>query len=215
MVEELARRRAEAKKACLRILQPLMASQQEWVEADCAPWLACYDPLRVRAGRRLRLSIRPRPRASSRLEVEPEGSLMEALEGDGSPWSYLLASYLRRDAERIGSAWHGDWLPDPFLGDPPPPKPAGGLLSRLFGGKAPVVRGFLESDLEWFDERPESFAPTFSPTRVVFYTRGLSTERNRTWETLFRHTDEYAAGSYQPLRSADEVLARDRESLMT
>ena len=34
-------------------------------------------------------------------------SLMQAIEGDGSPWSYLSASILRREAEEFGAFWHG------------------------------------------------------------------------------------------------------------
>jgi hypothetical protein len=32
---------------------------------------------------------------------------MEAIEGDGTPWSYLLASFLSRDGEELGAVWHG------------------------------------------------------------------------------------------------------------
>ena len=33
--------------------------------------------------------------------------LMQAIEGDGSPWSYLSASILCREAEKLGATWHG------------------------------------------------------------------------------------------------------------
>ena len=32
---------------------------------------------------------------------------MQAIEGDGSPWSYLSASILSREAEEFGAMWHG------------------------------------------------------------------------------------------------------------
>ena len=36
--------------------------------------------------------------------------LMQAIAGDGSPWSYLSASILSREADEFGAWWHGcDW----------------------------------------------------------------------------------------------------------
>lgn len=34
-------------------------------------------------------------------------SLMQAIDGDGSSWSYLSASILSREAEEFGAMWHG------------------------------------------------------------------------------------------------------------
>ncbi len=46
--------------------------------------------------------------------------LMQSIEGDGSPWSYLSASILRREAAEFGALWHGcDWTPQTILSKPP------------------------------------------------------------------------------------------------
>lgn len=45
---------------------------------------------------------------------------MEAVEGDGSAWSYLLASFLMRDGEELAAAWHGAYSEGPrsLVGQP-------------------------------------------------------------------------------------------------
>ena len=54
----------------------------------------------------------PRPPAAVRL--------MQAIEGDGSPWSYLSASILRREAAEFGAIWHGCvWSDQTILSKPP------------------------------------------------------------------------------------------------
>lgn len=53
---------------------------------------------------------------------KPPGAveLMKAIEGDGSPWSYLSASILGREADEFGAAWHGSsWTEHTILGKPP------------------------------------------------------------------------------------------------
>ena len=46
--------------------------------------------------------------------------LMHAIEGDGSPWSYLSASILSREAEEFGALWHGCvWSDQTILSKPP------------------------------------------------------------------------------------------------
>ena len=53
---------------------------------------------------------------------KPPGAvpLMQAIEGDGSPWSYLSASILRREAAEFGARWHGCvWSGQTILSKPP------------------------------------------------------------------------------------------------
>ena len=33
--------------------------------------------------------------------------LMDAIEGDGTPWSYLSSSLFAREAQEVGAMWHG------------------------------------------------------------------------------------------------------------
>ena len=45
---------------------------------------------------------------------------MQAIEGDGSPWSYLSASILSREAVEFGAVWHGCvWSDQTILSKPP------------------------------------------------------------------------------------------------
>ena len=51
--------------------------------------------------------------------------LMQAIESDGSPWSYLSASILCREAAEFGAVWHGCvWSDQTILSKPP--RQAGG-----------------------------------------------------------------------------------------
>ena len=46
--------------------------------------------------------------------------LMQTIEGDGSPWSYLSASILRREAAEFGARWPGlVWTDQTILSKPP------------------------------------------------------------------------------------------------
>jgi len=49
----------------------------------------------------------------------PHGALddfMDAIEGDGSAWSYLSASLFAREAAELGALWHGELEPRDDLG---------------------------------------------------------------------------------------------------
>jgi hypothetical protein len=41
---------------------------------------------------------------------------MDAIEGDGSAWSYLSASLFAREAAELGALWHGELEPRDDLG---------------------------------------------------------------------------------------------------
>lgn len=127
--------------------------------------------------------------------------IMPAIEGDGSPRSYLDASIFGREIYEFGAEWHGlDWSThhivdrDPFVE---------GIFS---GGRDPDCRNVFDRD-EWTLIRaiPEDWSPTATMTekqaRVEFYTYcGLSQE------TLNLHRDTYTQGNYQ-CRSKLTLLA--------
>ena len=123
---------------------------------------------------------------------KPPGAIdhiMEAIEGDGSPGSYLSASLFAREAAEFGALWHGaGWSTHEILGEEP---------SQLAQGKA--GRSGLEDDDDhpdewnWLEEKPEEWQPTICEegnlVTVVFCTfSGL--ER----QAIYRHLDTYKKG---------------------
>lgn len=192
---------------------------------DFGPFVAVFAPLRLKAGLVLRayqfsmyrnaealVFAIPEdvpvsaPRHSAE-EVDPPvealDDLMLAIEGDGSPRSYFLASLFAREIAEVGARGHGSiWISshiqdgDPWRdgqshADPSPdqPRPTG-------DGK----------DWEWFDSAPEQWSPTVEVNdqgvTVTFYTYdALSTE------TLSRITDTYPATGYQ-FSTDTQVIAR-------
>ena len=117
--------------------------------------------------------------------------LMQAIEGDGSPWSYLSASILSREAEEFGALWHGCvWSEQEILSKPP--RQADGQDSvgrRKSTGEAPV------SEWRWCEAVPPTWKPTYMDT-------GTSSEvilhiyNPVGGERIYRATDTYPAGSY-------------------
>ena len=71
----------------------------------------------------------PEPEKCPKLEdrflepPKPSGALnnvLEAVEGDGTPWSYLSASLFAREIAEFGAMWHGcNWSTHTILGDEP------------------------------------------------------------------------------------------------
>ncbi len=115
---------------------------------------------------------------------------MEAIDGDGSPWSYICASILAREMAEFGAMWHGcNWDTHRILGSDPlqdlGPEPSDD--SRVLG---------TEVDWNWDGPRPKRWNPRVSQgskaVKVKFFTHsGLGQE------AIYRHTDTYQPGSYR------------------
>lgn len=129
-------------------------------------------------------------------------SVPDALEGDGSPWSYVEASILMRDLREFGAMWHGaDWDTQVILGeDPlraqPDANTSGSSLLRDIGDP---------SEWRWLKPKPRTWEPRFVQSgtrgRVVFHTfSGLGSR------AIYRHEDEYQLGSYR-FKEKRQVLA--------
>jgi hypothetical protein len=134
--------------------------------------------------------------------------VMEAIEGDGTPWSYLAASLLRRELSEFGASWHGcNWSlhfvldEDPWMADPPnPDEPA---LDR------PTTKAL---EWTWLDEAPKDWRPRVTGDEdrvtVTLYTYcGLETQR------LFRYTDTYKPGKLRA-KVQEKVIASDGPGYM-
>lgn len=117
---------------------------------------------------------------------------MEAIEGDGSAWSYLAASLLRREIAEFGAGWHGvSWGVHHVLdADPwkaPAGKPEDASLER------PTSQ---PGQWKWLDGRPAGYAPAVVVEKdrvtVTFYTYSAIGK-----EGVYRHVDIYRPGKYR------------------
>jgi hypothetical protein len=142
--------------------------------------------------------------------------LMEAVEGDDSPQSYLQASILRREWGDFGAGWHGvDWGTHTVLDDSPwkggPPR------DDELPGKRPTSR---PSEWKWFATQPDPWTPQvrLEPNRaiVTFYTytamakEGAGEEDEK--ERIIRHTDTYRRGKYRAL-AVEKKIAEGPEAM--
>jgi hypothetical protein len=118
------------------------------------------------------------------------GHYMEAVEGDGTPWSYLTASLVGRELSEYGALWHGCWwdthdliFHNPFY-----------KRSREFEQRS--FNSFEKPDQwRWEETQPKSYLPTVSVNdtaiTVEFYTFTPVGACQ-----VIRHIDTYKAGNY-------------------
>ena len=123
---------------------------------------------------------------------KPPGALplMEAIKGDGSPWSYLSASILAREATEFGARWHGCvWSAQKIVAKPP----------REAGGHEPSHVPDSRDDAPmgswfWHGPVPRTWSPAYSESgatrRIVLYVRNPVGR-----ETIYRATDTYRGDS--------------------
>ena len=118
--------------------------------------------------------------------------LMQAIEGDETPWSYLSASILRREAAEFGAFWHGlDWTPQTILSKPPK-QVDGPVVSDGEGGQPGEAPA---SDWTWHSSAPKIWEPTVTErgaTRKVV----LHIYNPVGGEHIYRATDTYRADTY-------------------
>jgi hypothetical protein len=123
----------------------------------------------------------------------PRGAMdtvMEGIEGDGSPWSYMCASLFAREAEEFGALWHGVSWETHYV------------VSPDFSDDAIITLDYI--DLEW-KKKPSNFTPkvTYVEESVVvtFYTfSGLGISG------VYEHVDTYRKGTYV-FESINEKIA--------
>lgn len=144
---------------------------------------------------------------------KPEGALddvLEAIEGDDSPSSYLAASIFRREVIAFGipsaaTTWHthvildqeptaGEFAPEPEDGTPFPRQPMGD-----------------PEEWKWNEDRPREWRPQVKMEKekviVTFYTySGLDPEG------YHRHTDTYKRGKYRA-RTEDKQVAEGTQGV--
>jgi hypothetical protein len=122
-------------------------------------------------------------------------NLMDAITGDGSPWSYLSASLFLREALEFGAMWHGvSWGTHEILGDAPWRERESAEISRT-----PAERW------RWKGKHPDVWPPSvrISPRRV---TVTFHTWSQLDQEAINQTCDRYRPPSYAP-ECANTVLA--------
>ena len=124
---------------------------------------------------------------------KPAGAipLMQAIEGDGSPWSYLSASILGREAAEFGALWHGCVWSDQKIIAKPPREAEGREASR-----APDHRSDAPMSA-WIWEGPFPRHGSRATPRRERPSESCSTSRTPSARTrIYRATDTYVADSY-------------------
>jgi hypothetical protein len=117
--------------------------------------------------------------------------VMQAVEGDGSAWSYLSASILRRQLGEFGAMWHGatGWITQRLLDDNPL------KASKKQGISTFVVPSDELGKWKWLETEPKQWAPQVRVEKelvtVTFYTYSPLYEK-----TIYCYTDTFRPGSY-------------------
>lgn len=133
-------------------------------------------------------------RQSDRLLEPPKplaalDDVMDVIEGDGTPWSYLSASLLKRELDEFGAMWHGcNWDDYEILGgDPWTPR------KKTYSTESPSTPA---DQWKWMEPMPQDWRPRVQMDErivtVTFFTyTGLEQEQ------ITRHTDTFKGGSYK------------------
>ena len=153
----------------------------------------------------------PEPEACERLEgwianaPRPPAALadiMEAIEGDGTPESYLSAAMFERDCGALGAYWHGvsRSAHDILFEDP------------LASPDSPCLGGEGRDEWRWKEEPPLIWAPcverTRSGSRVTFHTFS-----DLVREAVYRHVDRFRRGTLC-FKSSTVVLAEGSSGII-
>jgi hypothetical protein len=131
---------------------------------------------------------------------QAQKDIMNAIAGDGTPWSYLSASIFCREAGEFGAMWHGcEWSAHELLGRGPWRSTA----ARRSSSRRTITRA--GGDWEWLTDKPAEWQPTVEQTArgvvVSFHTfSGLGQQ------CIYHHVDRYRRGTYR-FDSTTDVIA--------
>lgn len=171
-----------------------------WLKPGFALWAYAYRDFHGGNGEIRALPTDAVPGASGEspspgeLMVPPTGAvpLMQAINGDGSPWSYLSASILSREADEFGAWWHGcDWSVQTIVSRAPPQADDPNAPDDEWKLTGEAAAG----DWIWHGLAPRIWEPTFAEIgttrQVVLHIRNPVAQ-----EAIYRATDTYQGGSY-------------------
>ena len=131
---------------------------------------------------------------------------MEAIEGDGSAFSYISASILKRELQEFGALWHGcDWSMHTVLGADPW---AG--VSGVDDEDMHHAPSKPETEWRWDGRRPTDWRPRLSiadgKIKVIFYTYSPMGK-----EGIYEHIDEFRPGEYRFTTSRKKLATGPQE----
>lgn len=138
---------------------------------------------------------------------KPPGAipLMRAIEGDGSPRSYLSASILHREAAEFGACWHGCfWSPQTILSGLPrqTDEPDVSDDEQKLAFDVPL------GEWTWHSAVPSTWEPAYAETgktrKVVLHVHDPAGE-----DHICRATDIYRADSYDCTTKSNVLCTGD------
>lgn len=137
--------------------------------------------------------------------LPPEGALahyMEAIEGDGSAWSYLCASFLDRELSELHARWHGvRWGVHRLIDGAPW---SGSKPGEVTEGNDGVFRS--AGTEAWWAAIP---APPALEPKVRMEDSGavvtFHTYSGFVREGIYRHTDTYPSGVYRAVHELEQI----------
>ncbi|MYD72703.1 MAG: hypothetical protein F4W89_18485 [Acidobacteria bacterium] len=139
---------------------------------------------------------------------KPPGALplMQAIEGDGSPWSYLSASILSREAAEFGAIWHGCvWSDQTILSKPPRQVDDPNVRDH----EDKLTEDAPLGNWTWCGAAPRTWQPTYADRgtsrQVVLHIHNAIGG-----EEIYRATDTYPVGSYVGQTETSAVCTGDR-----
>lgn len=149
-------------------------------------------------------------------------NVMQAVQGDGTPWSYMCASLFAREASEFGAMWHGcSWSDHQILDASPTPGPGvaskcswpvgvtalGDQLANMTLRDAAQLVAYLrkvhkivptskQPSFSWnWNFCPDSWLPCCIQERDTVCVQ-FYTYSGQNPERILRHTDHYQVGSY-------------------
>lgn len=124
----------------------------------------------------------PPPRPPETLD-----NIMQAIQGDGTPWSYLSASLFAREAVECGAMWHGcDWMTHIILGNSPWDTPKNEYEHIPTDGPTGHPDAW-----QWLERKPNTWEPGYhcsaDTVTVTFHTfSGFRREAIHRWTDTYR-----------------------------
>ena len=114
--------------------------------------------------------------------------LMSAVDGDGTPWSYLSGSIFAREAAEFGAQWHGtNWGDHEILGRDP------WTASRRTARERELYS--CEDVWVWEAKKPKLWKPTVEEIEGAIKVSFL-THSGQGQAAIYLHVDRFVAGQY-------------------